>query len=107
MRRGSERPGNTALSFSDAVRCLLVSLRCSVDGRDNEAIKRAIVKWPADMLPDLSLAQIQQACAGFTPTSNHTFRCDRCAPSVLSAGWSEWQDSNLRPLLPESSALPG
>ena len=21
--------------------------------------------------------------------------------------WSEWQDSNLRPLLPESSALPG
>jgi integrase len=25
----------------------------------------------------------------------------------LSKSWSEWQDSNLRPLLPESSALPG
>jgi hypothetical protein len=22
-------------------------------------------------------------------------------------GWSEWQDSNLRPLRPERSALPG
>ena len=76
-------------------------------------LRRAVPEMMSHIRAEGNNTEADRLQPGAPAAITASFRCAfHCAAKIVESisylkGWSEWQDSNLRPLRPERSALPG